>query len=75
MRMWLGQLRAAGLEVDALDIGRLRRCRVEGDREKRGWYTLHEVRLDDGRDVIVGSYGVWQGNENNAQKIEPPKTG
>lgn len=66
----LGQLRAAGLEVDALDIGRLRRCLVEGDREKRGWYTLHEVRLDDGRDVIVGSYGVWQGAENNAQKIE-----
>lgn len=65
----LGQLRSAGLVVDHLDIGRMRRCKVECDREKRGWYSLHEFIKDDGSILIVGSYGVWRGSENNAQKI------
>jgi len=71
----LAQLRSAGLVVESLDFGRLRRCHVEGDREKRGWYILHELQLDSGDTIIVGSYGVWQGNERNAQKIELPKSG
>lgn len=66
----LSQMQAAGLQVDSLDIGRMRRCKVEGDREKRGWYMLHEIRLQSGDDVIVGSYGVWRGADNNAIKIE-----
>ncbi len=70
----LAQLRNAGLLVDHIDVGRLKRCRVEGGgKEQRGWYHLHELRLDRGDEVIVGSYGVWQGNENNAQKITLPK--
>jgi putative DNA primase/helicase len=43
---------------------------VEGDKEKRGWYMLHEIRLQSGDDVIVGSYGIWRGADNNATKIE-----
>jgi putative DNA primase/helicase len=70
----LQQLQAAGLQVDSLDIGRLRRCKVEGDREKRGWYLLHEIRMDSGEDLIVGSYGVWRGAENNATKVELRRT-
>lgn len=66
----LGQLQAAGLLVDSLEVGRLRRCKVEGDRERRGWYHLHEIRLPNGDDLIVGSYGVWRGAENNATKVE-----
>lgn len=66
----LDQLRAGGLIVDALETGRLVRCRVGGDRERRGWYTLHELVTNDGDTLIVGSYGVWQGAVNNAQKIE-----
>lgn len=66
----LGQLTAAGLRVDYLNIGRLTRCKVEGDREKRGWYHLHEMRLDNGDELIVGSYGVWQGTSSNATKVE-----
>lgn len=70
----LMQLQAAGLLVDSLDIGRIRRCRTEdGGREKRGWYSLHELRLDDGRDVIVGSFGMWTGTANNTQKVELKK--
>ena len=66
----LGQLQGAGLLVDGLDIGRLKRVTVDGEREKRGWYHLHEIRLPAGNDLIVGSYGVWRGNENHATKIE-----
>lgn len=70
----LGQLRAAGLLVDDLEVGRMRRCRVEGmGRERKGWYVLHELRLDNGDDVLVGGFGVWQGVENNARKIELSK--
>lgn len=70
----LAQLRDADLLVESLQItGRLVRCYVEGGgREKRGWYVLHEI--PSGADsLIVGSYGVWQGPERNARKIEPRK--
>ena len=70
----LSQLQAYGLQVDSLEIGRMRRCKVEGDREKRDWYHLHELRLQNGDDVIVGSFGVWRGAENNATKVELRKT-
>ena len=67
----LGQLHAIGLIVDRLETGSNRpvRCKVEGDRERRGWYILHEIYVD-GDTLIVGSFGVWRGNENNAQKVE-----
>ena len=66
----LQQMRSVGLMVDSLDVGRLRRCKVDGDREKRGWYSLHELTLDGGDTVLVGSFGVWRGAEANAQKVE-----
>lgn len=65
------QLQAAGLVVDSLEVtGRMIRCRVEGDREKRGWYVLHEVSTASNELLIVGSFGVWHGAEKNAQKIK-----
>lgn len=70
----IAQLRTAGLKVDSIEVGRLRRCQVEDDREKRGWYSLHELRLRNGDDVIVGSYGIWRGANANAQKIELART-
>lgn len=63
------QLRSAGLLVDHIDVGRMRRCKVDGDRERRGWYSLHEVTNNHGEPILVGSYGVWRGNDNGAQKI------
>lgn len=65
----LDQLRAAGLIVESLAVGKLTRCKIEDDGEKRGWYSLHEITLSGGDQVLVGSYGVWYGNENNSQKI------
>lgn len=71
----LDQLRAAGLIVDDdLRIGRMTRCRIEGDRERRGWYMLHELQTTRGDLLIVGSFGIWHGNDNGAQKIELRKT-
>jgi putative DNA primase/helicase len=64
------QLRAAGLLFDYLTTGCMVRCKVDGEREKRGWYALHELQTDGGDLLIVGSYGVWRGNDNGATKIE-----
>lgn len=67
----LAQLREAGLLVDTLVPGRMQRCRVEGGgKERRGWYMLHELQLSGGDQLLVGSFGVWHGNDNGAMKIE-----
>lgn len=70
----LDQLRGAGLLVDGLQTGRLVRCKVEGDREKRGWYSLHELTTAKGEVIICGSFGVWHGSSNNATKVELRKS-
>jgi putative DNA primase/helicase len=68
------QLLAAGLRGrgvdDGLRIGAMVRTKVDGDREKRGWYLLHELRTDSGDTLIVGSFGVWRGTDNGATKVE-----
>jgi putative DNA primase/helicase len=73
------QLEAAGLILkDGLQVGTVKpvRCRVEGhDKERRGWYRLYEMPLDSGDSLLVGSYGVWQGADNGATKVELPKLG
>lgn len=69
----LAQLQAAGLQVDHLEVGRMRRVKVEGDRERRGWYALHEIRTEAGDDLLVGTFGIWRGNDNNAMKVEIKK--
>jgi putative DNA primase/helicase len=69
----LDQLHAIGLVVDAIETGRMRRCKVEGDRERRGWYALHEIRLEGGDMAIVGAFGVWHGNDNGKQQVELKK--
>ena len=69
----LDQLRAGGLIVDALEIGSPRpvRCKIEGgDREKRGWYMLHELPTSSGDLLIVGSFGAWHGNDQGTQKVQ-----
>jgi putative DNA primase/helicase len=65
------QLTQAKLMFDTLQIGRFVRCRVEGEgREKRGWYHLHEITGQNGEPLIVGTFGVWHGNDQGTQKIE-----
>jgi len=74
----LRQVQAAGLDVAHIEVDTPRpvRCReVNGDREKRGWYWLHEISLETpkgsgqyGR-FIVGSFGIYRGNDHGKQKI------
>lgn len=73
----LGQLLEAGLFPELpLEIGRLRKCRVEGGgREKRGWYWLHEVVSDAGDLLIVGGFGEWRGADNIKHKVRVKKDG
>lgn len=65
----IGLLVGHGTEHPALEIGKLTRCRIEDDREKRGWYVLHEVQSKDGRTLLVGSFGRWHGGDNNLHKV------
>lgn len=67
----LAQLQAYGLVVNGLEVdGRMHRCRVEGSKEKRGWYVLHSFRTQRGADLINGSFGIWRGSDNGAQKVQ-----
>ena len=70
----LQQLGDAGLVVDVkigLEVGTpsFVRCPVIGDREKRGWYKLHALPIGSGEQLLVGSFGVWSGAEQHAQKV------
>jgi putative DNA primase/helicase len=75
----LGQLLDAGLLIppaEGLRINTHRpvKCLVQdGGREKRGWYWLKEWSPSIDRLLIVGSFGIWRGTANNAQKVALPK--
>jgi putative DNA primase/helicase len=62
------QLHDAGLVVERIETGRIRRCRLRDDREYRGWYIIHEVVINN-QPMLVGAFGVWHGSNNNATKI------
>ena len=70
----LTQMQVEGLQVDSLDAdGRVHRCRVEGSKERKGWYLLHVWRAGNGNEYLVGSFGIWQGANNNVTKVELSK--
>ncbi len=72
-----GQLERAGFVeprggwVSAIDCGRKTgvRCKVEGARQG-GWVSLHTIRLDDGRDALVGAYCSYRGAEQDLRKVD-----
>jgi putative DNA primase/helicase len=37
---------------------------------KKSWYKLFEVMLDDGRCVVTGAFGRWQGRDPGTVKVE-----
>lgn len=75
----LAQLRSAGLLIDSiviLEAGKKKsiRCKVDGgDQEKRGWYRAYEWATQHGERMIVGSYGVYAGDDPGTRKIELTK--
>ena len=69
----LDAMTAAGLQHGgALEIGtgKTVRVKVEGDREKRGWYRLSEVLVGE-EYHLVGAFGVWHGNDNGKVAVKP----
>lgn len=77
----LNQLREVGLILDRDRRGlplqfdnQIQRWKVEsGDNEWRGWTRLREWVSPYGNVYLVGSFGVWHGNDDGRQKIEMPK--
>lgn len=65
----LGQLQAAGFDLHDIEVGRMKRCKVR-DLSQKGWYSLHEIKLDDGRYALVGAYGWWIGGEKFVKNID-----
>lgn len=68
----IAQLQSNHLRVENPIIdGQIHRCKTDIDKKKdRGWYVLFEMHRDNGDNLITGSYGYWQGNENNTNNIE-----
>jgi putative DNA primase/helicase len=70
-----GQLLSAGLLVDSkigLQIDTLKpiRCKVINEAgQKRGWYHLHSMSIAGGDELIVGSYGIWRGDDPGTMKV------
>lgn len=59
----LRQLQDFGLEVSAIEASGTRQYAHHVDDRKgtkKGWYVAHSVRLDDGREIIVGVYGWYK---------------
>lgn len=59
----LRQLQDFGLEIETLDTsGKIVAVHHVDDRQgtKKGWYVAHLHRLDDGREIVVGTYGWWK---------------
>lgn len=68
----ISQMRDFGLDVMHIDkLGAWVKCKeVNGDKENRCQYKLDELRLDDGRVVLVGTYGVFRGAEFFHERIK-----
>jgi len=77
----LGQIQDAGLVVRELkvDTPKSERCYVEGhDREKRGWYWLHDIDLEDNGErnrYLIGAFGIFRGDDSGSQKIQLRRDG
>ena len=77
----LDQLQSYGLEVAHLEVDTARPVRVRehnGDREKRGWYWLSVIDIEQAQPdgstrrvpTLVGSYGIYHGNDSGKQSVK-----
>ena len=58
----VAQIRAHDFDVVDVEIGVRKRVKVLG-LDQKGWYALHEIKLDDGRLALIGVFGWWVGAE------------
>lgn len=70
----LGQLRAAGLVLDSLEVGAddVVRTPARDRKGKPGWYRLFELPTSDGS-LICGAFGINSGADYGTQKVALPK--
>lgn len=67
----LDQLCDAGLLPSTpLKIGVRCRCKVQDRKENPGWYHLHQIQRPGNDFLLVGAFGIWQGDDNGKQKIK-----
>lgn len=38
--------------------------------KKKAWYVLRELKLDSGREVVTGAFGIWQGQDPNSIAVK-----
>lgn len=38
--------------------------------KKKAWYLLRELKLDSGREVVTGAFGIWQGQNPNSITVK-----
>lgn len=74
----VNQLRDHGLDITLpLQVATGKksvRCKVAGgDKERRGWYRLHEWVNGDGELMLVGSFGIFRGSDSGAVVVELSK--
>lgn len=72
------QLEARGILIDGSKLrvdGEIQRWKTSESKggDKPGWTRLKEWQSKAGHLYIVGSYGVWQGNDDGYCRIELPK--
>lgn len=59
-------------DISVLEIGKMTRPKRKGHSQK-AWYILHDITLDDGTPVLIGSFGYWLGGDSFQEKISPSK--
>jgi putative DNA primase/helicase len=68
----LSLLTGHGFIVERIEVGKMMRVK-RSDHKQKGWYNLHEIRLDDGDTALIGSFGYFIGGESYKEKIAPGK--
>ena len=79
----IDQLTSGGLILrDGLQIDTPRpvRCFIDGgDRERRGWFWLNDIELDDANGqrqrYITGAWGIYHGNDNGKVAVKLNRSG
>lgn len=73
------QLLDYGFKLDRLELGappngKAHRCPHVDDKsgKKSCWYVAHLIKLNDGREAVVGAYGRFVGAESFREKFELP---
>lgn len=66
-----------GFRTGELVYGSIKPCRCKvrgGGHERRGWYWLHEWEIEPGTWLLVGTFGIYRGDDAGTLKVELTKS-